>query len=460
MNQYHDAVTGEQRRAGNARGDALLGRPTASMPETIHSRCTAALEGALSSVPFYRGWRESDPGPSQSASERLKALPILFKKDLRANVPFGFMHESYDGRAGLMSGEIELVATSGTAADRVSIIWHQPWWDRSENEAARLHPALARAFGCRHREAVLTSPLCAGKLCHVGRVPMEERIVSDLLFLNQAFDPTAWDAREVRRMVDELNRFRPEVIEGDPAYLAILARACLLDELPVHQPACIVLTYEFPSCVHYRQILRLFPGVPVVSSYGSTETGHVFTRCEAGRFHQNTATCHVEIQPVRASRGDVGVGRILVTTLDNPWFALLRFDVGDLARLHHGPPCECGRTEGLTVEAIEGRVRDLTFDLQGRAVTVKDLDDALSVVEGVVNYQVEQSGPRQYSIRYVADAEAARATAEVLHEAMRTVYGAEADITERSVSALSPEQSGKFRLARTTFDWDSEELFK
>lgn len=391
--------------------------------------------------------------------ERLKALPILFKKDLRANVPFGFMHESCDGRAGFISGEIELVATSGTASDRVSIVWHQPWWDRSESEAARLHPALARAFSCRHREAVLTSPLCGGKLCHVGRVPMEERIVSDLLFLNQATDPTVWDAREIRRMVDELDRFQPEVIEADPAYLAILARRCLLDGLPIHQPACIVLTYEFPSAMHYRQIWRAFPDVPVVSSYGSTETGHVFTRCEAGQFHQNTATCHVEIQPVRASWGDVRVGRILVTTLDNPWFALLRFDVGDLARLHDGPPCSCGRTEGLTVEAIEGRVRDLTFDVGGRAVTVKYLDDSLSVAEGVVNYQVEQSGPRQYSIRYTAEAETARATAETLDEVMRTVYGAEAEITVRSVSALSPEQSGKFRLARTTFEWDSEELF-
>jgi len=95
-----------------------------------------------------------------------------------------------------------------------------------------------------------------------------------------------------------------------------------------------------------------------VSSYGSTETGHVFTRCDAGVFHENTATCHVEIQPLRAASGDVRIGRILVTTLDNPWFTLVRFDVGDLARLHDGLPCSCGRHDGLAVAAIEGRIRD------------------------------------------------------------------------------------------------------
>ena len=441
----------------------LLGHPMEKterrIPETATARCTTALEQALSSVPFYRDWRRLDPGPSRPVAERLRSLPILSKKDLRANVPFGFIHASRSGREGFMSGEIELVATSGTASERLSVTWYQPWWDRSEAEAARLHPVLAGVFGHRHREAVLTSPVCAGKLCHVGHVPMEERIVSDLLFLNQSTDPTTWDAREVRRMVEELDRFQPEVIEADPAYLAILAGACALAGLPVHQPACIVLTYEFPSRMHVRQIRRVFPGVPLVSSYGSTESGHVFTRCEAGQFHQNSATCHVEIQPLRASRGDERVGRILVTTLDNPWFALLRFDVGDLARVRLGPPCPCGRDGGITVEAIEGRVGDLTFDTRGRAVTVKTLDDALSVAEGIVNYRLEQAGPSQYGIRYTTQPDTAHATAEILPELIRTVYGAGAEVAVRSVPALSPEPSGKFRLARTTFGWEPENLF-
>jgi phenylacetate-CoA ligase len=374
-------------------------------------------------------------------------------------VPHGFAHESHRIGEGFSSGEIELVTTSGTASDRVSIVWHQPWWDRSEREAARVHPALDSVFERRHREAVLTSPLCAGKLCHVGRVPMEERVVGDLLFLNQAFDPTTWDAREIRRMVDELDRFQPEVIEADPAYLSILARACVLEGLRLRQPECIVLTYEFPSRVHLRQIAPAFPGVPVVSSYGSTETGHVFTRCDAGVFHENTATCHVEIQPLRAASGDVRIGRILVTTLDNPWFTLVRFDVGDLARLHDGLPCSCGRHDGLAVAAIEGRIRDLTFDLEGRAVTVRRLDDALGAAEHLLGYQVDQCGAREYLARYTAEPHADEATCEAVGDILRSVYGPGARITVRREAALSPEQSGKFRLARTTFDWDPQELF-
>ena len=422
-------------------------------------RGTFALEQALAGAPFYERWRACDPGPSVSLAKRMAALPILTKRDLRAHIPHGFIRHGHDAKAGFASGEIEMVSTSGTAEERVSIVWNQAWWDRSEQEAAHLHPVLHRVFGSAHREAVLTTPLCTGNLCHVGEVPLQERIVGNVLFLNQSLDPTSWDERNIRRMAEELGLFQPEVIEADPAYLAILARACRMAGRALHQPKCIVLTYEFPSRLHYRQIHRAFPGVPVISSFGSTETGHVFTQCEAGTFHQNTATCHVDIQPLRANHGEATVGRILVTTLDNPWSMLLRFDVGDLARIRQDPPCPCGRTDGFTLDAIEGRSRDVTFDTAGHEVTVKRLDDALGAADGLVSYRVEQTDPLRYAMRYAAEPEAERHTADILPDILHAVYGDKAEIEVSPDSALSPEQSGKFRLARTSWEVSSGELF-
>lgn len=429
-------------------------------PDPYAARCTAALEEALAAVPFYRRWRERDPGPARPLAERMAAMPVLSRMDLRAHVPHGFVRSGLSAHDGFAAGEIEIVTTSGTTADRAAVVWHQPWWDRSLREAARVHPALEAVYGGPHREAVLTSPMCTGNLCHVGELPMAERTLGNLLFLNQELDPARWDADGIRRMADELGAFRPDVIEADPAYLAVLARACVRADLPLHQPACISLTYEFPSRLHVREIRRAFPDVPVVSSYGSTETGYVFTECEAGLLHQNTASCHVELQPVRSGRGGGGLGRILVTTLGNPWFGLLRFDVGDLARLHAGTPCRCGRTDGLTVESIEGRVRDLTFDTRGVAVTVRQLDDAMATADGLRGYRIEQSGARRYSARYVAEDGAARTLGDALPPLLRGVYGADAQIVVRREPSLPPEQSGKFRLALTTFAWDVEELFE
>ena len=335
-----------------------------SPSESYSARCASTLERALTKVPFYRDLKSVDPGSSVPLMQRLAALPVLTKRDLRANVPRGFMDDTHACAGGFASGDVEIVTTSGTGGDRTSVVWHQPWWDRSEREAARLHSVLDRAFSAPHKEAVLTTPVCEGNLCHVGDVPMEERTVGNLLFLNQALDPASWDEASILRMAREMELFKAEVLEADPAYLALFSQAATRAGLALHQPACIVLTYEFPSRVHYRAIARAFPGVPIISSYGSTETGHVFTQCDQGSFHQNTATCHVDIQPLRSDRGDARIGRILVSTLDNHWFTLLRFDVGDLARVCTAP-CACGRTDGLVPGCNRGTAAGRHLRLHG-----------------------------------------------------------------------------------------------
>jgi phenylacetate-coenzyme A ligase PaaK-like adenylate-forming protein len=432
---------------------------TSTITNSYNERCESALEQALLSVPFYKSWKQYDKGSEFSFAERMAALPILTKKDIRANVPNGFIVDKYKCREGFASGEIEMESTSGTSEERVSVVWNQNWWNYSEREAARLNPVLNYIFKSPHREAILTSPTCSGNLCHVGESSMDERMIGNLLFLNQTPDPTAWDDRNIRRMAEEIESFQPDIIEADPAYLSIFSLSNLTAGHELYKPKCIVLTYEFPSCMHYRQIHRAFPGIPVVSSYGSTETGHVFTQCETGNFHPNIATCYVDVQPLRKEFGNPSVGRILVSSLENPWFVLLRYDIGDLVFSRDGVKCSCGRSEGLIIGGIEGRVRDITFDTKGHVVTLKRLDDALESVEPLSGYKVVQTERRRYTMHYSADSEASSNLGNVVLEILHNLYGKDAVIDISRSSALTPEQSGKFQLACVIKDLYPEELF-
>lgn len=423
------------------------------------SACADALDQALNRAPFYSQWRPLDPGPSAAMDTRFAALPIVTKADLRAHMPKGFVPRDRDFRAAVESGELELVSTSGTTDDRATIVWYQPWWDGSEHAAAGLHAGLDRVVNGTQREAVLTTPLCAGNICHVGESKMADRTLGRLLFLNQKPDPVHWTNGDMDRMIEEINLFRPELLEADPAYLATLCRHAADTGASVHRPQFISLTYEFPSRVHYRQIRRISGTTSMLSSYGSTETGHVLTECEHGRFHQNTAYCRLDFQPLHASHGCSRVGRLLVTMLRNPWMSLLRFDVGDLVRLANGP-CPCGRTAGLTVDSIEGRTRDLTFAASGRAVTVGRLDAALAGIVPLLGYQVEQAAQARYIFRFVSLPGTEATVAAEAAVALQSLYGPGAGVVTRRESTLSAEPSGKFRLARTAFKWDPEPLFE
>jgi phenylacetate-coenzyme A ligase PaaK-like adenylate-forming protein len=409
-------------------------------------RCVRALEAALGSTAAYGAWRTLDPGPSRGVFARFAALPALTKADLRAHGPGGFVPGGRDLESALAAGEIELVETSGSTGDRVVNVWHQPWWDASESASWRLNAHARSAAVGEHPEAILTSPWCTGVPCEDEYLAMHQRTLGRFLYLSERSDPSVWDAALMDRMAAELDEFKPVVIEANPSFLARLSRHMVKRGRRAHRPAIIILTYENPSILHHRQIRAAFDA-PVASSYGSTETGYVFMECEAGRMHQVTESCHVDFLPFAPEHGGPDIGRILVTTFGNPWRALARFDVGDVVRLDGRGPCPCGRDEGLTLASIEGRTIGITLKPEGGAVTQGAVDRALGAVEGLVEYQLVQTGPDAFLLRFVPDGAPAADVGRSAREALAELYGGRAVIRSTQVDAIRPDPPGKYKLA-------------
>ena len=420
-------------------------------------RCQKALEVALYETPAYEAWRRLDPGLALPVFERLATLPALSKADLRAHGPQPFVPYGRQVAGGLASGEIELAVTSGTTGDQVVNVWYQPWWDATEAATWQLN-AHARAVATgTHREAILTSPWCVGVACEDGYLSMAERTLGRFLYLSERSDPSIWTEALMDRMVEEISAFRPVTLEANPSFLARLSRHIVRRRLRVRSPELIVLTYEYPSLLHYRHIRRAFEA-PIASSYGSTEAGHVFMQCEAGRMHQVTASCHVDLLPFRPEHGGPALGRILVTTFDNPWRSLLRFDMGDVVRLDGSGPCPCGRQEGLTLASIEGRTVNLTRTPDGEAVTQAAVDRALATVDGLAEYQLLQRGKVHYELRYVADGSEPGRVAREACAALRGLFGPTARIVAAEVDGIAPDPPGKYRLSRALEPIDADSL--
>jgi phenylacetate-CoA ligase len=425
----------------------------------LMSRSVDTLETALASLPAYRSWRKFDPGPGSDIDLRYSRMPALTKADMRAHGVRAFVPPHQDFDNGIASGEIEYVKTSGTTDEQVTNIWHQKWWNASERASWQLHSGAAQSLTGSQPEAILTSPLCAGMPCETGYLPFEKRRLGRFLFLNEKVNPAQWTPEHMDRMVDELNSFQPQSLEANPSFLAKLSRHIVRARKRVFQPRMIVLTYEYPSVLHYRAIREAF-AAPLASSYGCTECGYVFMECEAGRLHQNTQFCRVDFQPLAEEHGGPQVGRILVTTFQNPWYIVVRFDVGDLVRLEPGGRCPCGRNGGMTIAAIEGRVKNVTLRPDGQAVTQRQIDRAMSGVMGVEEYQVLQTAPAEYAAAIVCSPAGRPSTCEKqVAEALRAVYGDDAKVSVKTGRALSPDIPGKYRLVKPLVPIDPGSLF-
>ena len=419
-----------------------------------YDRSQKILDTALSSVDLYQNWRSLDPGPGSNIDSRFAALPALTKKDIREHFPQGLLPDGCDLNQGIARGEVSLVDTSGTTSDKITNIWNQKWWDASETSSWKLNSIMSQIATGNHREAILVNPKNVGIISDTADLPLEKRLLSRFLYLNEKTDFSYWTPAYIERMINDLDNYQPEVLEANPSYLARLCRYAVSSGKKVFQPGVIVFTYEYPTFFHYRQIRQVFPEVPTISSYGTTETGYVFMQCEKGRLHQNSEYCRVDFQPFKKEHGGPLLGRILVTPLRNPWSYILRFDTGDIVHLDPGGECECGRNSGLILTSVNGRAVNLTLTCQGRLVTLYELDNALSILEDVDAYQLVQTRAGVYTLYLISqrpDKDQLTKEAVVI---LKKVYGRKAGVSIVYESEIAPEVSGKYLVAKSLFPID------
>jgi len=408
------------------------------------------LEKALNQVPAYKSWQSFDPGKEHGVDFRYAMMPVLTKEDIRNRSPQGFVPVDRDVQQSLASKEIELIETSGTINEKVTNIWNQKWWDASERASWKLNSYASKIMTGNHREAILVNPLNVGIKSDDHPLPLEKRRLARFLYLNEKTDTLSWTKEHMDRMVEDLKTFKPEVLEANPSLLAKLCRYIAESKKPVFQPGLIVLTYESPTNLHLKQIKQVFDA-PVASSYGTTETGYVFMQCEQGKFHQNTEFCRVDFQPLKPEHGGPFLGRILVTTFKNPWYYIVRFDVGDLVRMDESGSCSCGRKSGLTLSAVEGRTNDVTLTCSGRLVTMRELDNALSELGGIDEYQLRQETPITHHLRLVTQRADKKNLNQEATEILKKLYGEKAEITVSYEKDIHPETSGKYRVSGALF---------
>lgn len=416
-------------------------------PPDYYKKSLDALETSLRQVSAYKSWQALDPGEEYPIDSRYAALPALTKGDIRKHSPENFVPATRDARRGINSGEIRLVKTSGSSDASVTNIWYQKWWDISERASWQLNSHAAKVATGDHPEAILANPRNVGFVSDNLDLTMDSRRLSRFLYLNEKTDPVKWPPELMDRMIDELELFKPAVFEANPSLLARLCRYASGSNKKLFQPGLIVFTYEYPTRFHYRQIRQVF-NVPLASSYGTTETGYVFMECEEGRFHQNSEFCRVDFQPLKSEHGGPLLGRILVTTFGNPWYYMVRFDVGDLVRIDESGRCPCGRDSGYILSAIEGRAADVTLTCRGRIVTLRQLDNALSILDGVDEYRAEQVSRDRYNLYLVSQRLDRRRLSKEASEILKELYGKEARVSVIYRDDLSPEDSGKYRMAK------------
>ena len=356
-------------------------------------------------------------------------IPVLTKQEILQRGPTAFFADYRAIERGLQNREYEYEHTSGSTSQPMTVIMEDGWWAEQTRRAYLAHPRLAPYAGQPVRKAVLAPVACSSNLCPYEDQPFPHRYFEGTVYLNLTSDPFVFPEAEWDRILVELQAVKPDLLEGEPVYLSLLARAAAKRGVRVPSLQVIILTYGKPSLQHSRRIAEVFPAAQV-DLYGSTEAGYIFV---GDAFQDNLRVIEdnafVELVPWR---GRADVFQTHVTTRHRRAMPLLRYNTGDIVR------------RLPTGFRILGRERDLYVRPDGGLVAASDIDGALPAGFTCWHYCLVQTGETRWDFHYVADhnapGEVAAAVARVLGDDVRV------NLFRRKY--LQPAASGKFALLK------------
>jgi phenylacetate-CoA ligase len=365
-----------------------------------------------------------------------REIPVLTKQEILDRGHTAFFSDYAEIERGLQQKKYEYEHTSGSTARPMTVVMEDGWWNAQLKRAYQAHPRLAPYADRPYRKAVLAPIGCSSNLCPYEDHPFPHRYFDGTGYLNLSSDPFVFAEAEWDRITLELQALKPEVIEGEPVYLSLLARALQKRRVKVASVRTVILTYGKASRQHSQRIAEAFPGSAQVDLYGSTEAGYIFVGdAFADNLRAIDGNAFVELVPWRP--GSAGsplaeVFQINVTTRDREAMPLLRYFTGDIVR----------RTP--TGYRILGRERDLYFSPDGRVVSAFEIDAAMPADFACWHWSLVQGSDNRWDFQYVAD-EVAPAG---LEQAIAAALGEGVRVNLFRRKFIQPAASGKFALLK------------
>ena len=389
----------------------------------------AEIRRIYSRSPLYEKRFPIHSAPLQWACYR--ELPALSKREIVEKGHLAFFDDERSVARALADKRYEYESTSGTTSGPMTVIMEEGWWQAQLDRAYLASPILREFVGRKYRKCILAPVGCSSNLCPYEDHPFPHRYFDGLVYLNLSSDPFAFPESEWDRIVFELQATRPEILEGEPIYLSLLARAAQKRGVAVPSIRAVILTYGKASRQHSRRIAEVFPA-PQVDLYGSTEAGYLFVgEAFQGDSQVIDANAFVELAPWRAGLEDIF--QLLVTTRDRLAMPLLRYHTADIVeRTARG-------------YRILGREGNLHFRADGSLVSVDDVDAALTADFSCWHYLLTQTGDNRWDFHYVADHTARHGALEA---ALAGLFGPGTRVNAFRRRSIPPAASGKFFLLK------------
>ena len=233
-------------------------------------------------------------------------------------------------------------------------------------------------------------------------------------------------------------------LHGYPSFLNHLAVLALSVGRPLQLEH--VTTGAENLLPHQTETIRKAFRTEPTDHYGMEEGVANFSRCEAGTFHVDEDYSFVEfLNHPSDSKNVVG------TNFTNLAFPLIRYEVGDLARVSSACPASDCEVSGRVVDSIEGRSGDSVVCSDGSIVTQAALSLIFKVSSNIQESQIVQPEPGHAEFKIVKTPSFTRKDEAALTDAIDKHFDKKLEYRISYVDEISRAANGKLKLVISEF---------
>ena len=242
--------------------------------------------------------------------------------------------------------------------------------------------------------------------------------------------------------IKDLNRFKPEVINGFVSAIYELADYIGRNDVNLlFEPKAIFTTSETLLDMHRDRIETVF-GCRVYDQYASAEGAPFITECKEGRLHYNMDTGVIELDENN---------EMIVTSFNTHGTPLIRYNIGDKLTFSK-ETCSCGSVHPV-VEEIKGRKVDFLLSTNSDKISLSHLADVIKgLPNSVIKMQFIQNSKRKLDVNLVIDEDlfSDKDTNSISKE-LKYRFGSDMELQFHFLKDIPREKSGKYSLIKIKF---------
>jgi len=317
---------------------------------------------------FYRKQLKDVREEAVDSLESFQNVPFTYPKDIRRD-PFDFLCVSHSKVARIMT-----LRTSGTSGEDKRLFF-------TEEDLNLTIDFFRHGMSCLTDETDRVLVLLPGKT--YGSIGDLLKKALALSGVECTVHGVLNDPEEAARCIEERGI---TCIVGIPLQVLCLSR--VKSEVFKSRIKKVLLSTDYVPEALINELTYKY-GCKVFNHYGMTEMGYGGgVECEAlSGYHMREGDMYFEIIDPDTGRTveDGQYGEVVFTTLTRQAMPLIRYRTGDIASFS-STACACG-TFLKTMKKVLGRIENRICLGEGRYLTMRELDEMILPLEGVLDYR-------------------------------------------------------------------------